>query len=65
MDARGAEGSQNTLSSEIVRRVGDRRHTAYVTMDDSSLSAGALSRVLSTLRQEEYSIRLPVETELG
>ena len=65
VDARGAEGSQNTLSSEIVRRVGDRRHTAYVTMDDSSLSAGALSRVLSTLRQEEYSIRLPVETELG
>ena len=33
-------------------------------MDDSTVSAGALSRVLSGLRAEDYNLRLPVETEL-
>ena len=55
-------------SARLARAVLDeteaKRSLAYITMDDSAVSAGALSRLLPTLRLDRYSIRLAVETEL-
>jgi peptidoglycan/xylan/chitin deacetylase (PgdA/CDA1 family) len=65
VDGRPDGRSQYALSSDILEELEGRRAVAYVTMDDTEVSAGALKRVLAGLAGEEYTVRLPVETELG
>ncbi len=60
-----AEGqTQSALAYAVLQTVDRKRSEARVLMDDSAPSAGALPRILNTLRAEEYDLRLPVETEL-
>ena len=56
--------NSSSLAYSILETVELKQSRARVLMDDSTVSAGALSRVLSGLREEDYNIRLPVETEL-
>ena len=60
-----AEGqTQSGLAYAVLQAVDLKQSEARVLMDDSTLAAGVLPRILSTLRAEAYDLRLPVETEL-
>lgn len=52
------------LTGVLLEEIGAKRRQAMVQLDDSAVSARALSRLLPQLRQTHYSLRLPVETEL-
>ena len=52
-----------TRTNRIYASVEDQRQVARITMDDTEISAAALSRLLARLEQEGYSIRAAVETE--
>ena len=56
--------SQSTLAYGVIQTVALKRSRARVLMDDSAVAAGALPRILSELREEAYSLRVPVETAL-
>ena len=60
----GKEVNVGAMNTAILQTVELKQSRARVLMDDGSLAAGALSRVLSSLREERYDLRLPVETEL-
>lgn len=50
-------------AARVFSRIEGRRSPARVWLDDTSLSASTLTRLLSRFREENYSIRPPVETE--
>jgi hypothetical protein len=52
------------LAQTILEATDAKRSLAMITMDDSAVSAGALSRLLPQFGADRYRIRLPVETEL-
>lgn len=53
------------LSSDIIKKVDAKRSFARILMTDAGSSPVALRSVLRTLREEEYDIRLAVETTLS
>ena len=65
VDGLPAEGENAaSLAYSILETVDLKQSRALVLMEDGAVSAGALSRVLAGLQEEEYSLRLPVETGL-
>ena len=63
IDGVPGERSSSTVYYQIERRLEDRESQASITLDDSSTSASVLSRLLDTLREDGYSVRLAVESE--
>ena len=63
IDGVPGERSVSTVYYQISRRLEDRKNRAGITLDDSDTSASVLSRLLSTLREDGYSVRLAVESE--
>ena len=63
IDARPGERSGSTVYRQIIRELEERERQAGITLDDSSASAEALSRLLTALREDGYSVRLAVESE--
>jgi len=57
-----------TCVQRIIRNIGTRSRTVYVTLDDSEKSAQVLNGLLSTLLdasgQKEYHVLAPVETRI-
>ena len=64
-DINGIPGqrSVSTVYYQISRRLEDRESQAGNSQADSSTSASVLSRLLSTLREDGYNVRLAVESE--
>lgn len=52
-------------ANRILKAVGQKRSQAKIILDDSTAASGALTRILSSLRADQYSFRLAVETEAG
>ncbi|MEQ2616088.1 hypothetical protein AAAT94_02765, partial [Intestinimonas aquisgranensis] len=63
IDGVPGERSSSTVYYQIERRLEERESQASITLDDSSTSASVLSRLLDTLREDGYSVRLAVESE--
>ncbi len=63
IDGVPGERSSSAVYYQISLRLEDRESRAGITLDDSSTSASVLSRLLSTLREDGYSVRLAVESE--
>ena len=63
IDGVPGERSSSTVYYQISRRLEDRESQAGITLDDSTTSASVLSRLLATLREDGYSVRLAVESE--
>ena len=57
------EQSGGSLYYQIMDRLEDRESQTWITLDDSEASSTALDRLLATLRTDEYSVRLAVESE--
>lgn len=63
IDGVPGERSSSAVYYQISSRLEDRESQARITMDDSAVSASVLSRLLATLREDGYSVRLAVESE--
>lgn len=58
-------GSASAYSAALLRSVDAKRSTARLLLDDSTLTATALTPLLRGLREEKYSIRLAVGGEVN
>ena len=56
--------ASGTVYTQLARSLESRKNTARVTLDDSDTSSVVLRRLLRTLQEGQYDLRLPVETEL-
>lgn len=54
----------STYVNRMIQTIGTRRRTVYLTLDDSSGTAGVLASLLQRMEQEEYSIITPLETRI-
>lgn len=63
IDGVPGERSSSAVYYQISSRLEDRESLARITLDDSAVSASVLSRLLATLREDGYSVRLAVESE--
>ena len=63
IDGVPGERSSSAVYYQISSRLEDRESLARITLDDSAVSASVLSRLLVTLREDGYSVRLAVESE--
>ncbi|MBC5737403.1 hypothetical protein [Lawsonibacter faecis] len=63
--AAAGSGSAAAYANALLQSIDARKAAARVTLDDSPRTAAALPRVLNGLREQNYQIRLAVETEIG
>lgn len=61
--AREGESAYSS-ASRILRTIGTRQRTVYLTMDDTSSSAQVLDRLLDQMDSGQYTILTPLETRL-
>lgn len=65
VDARPRENERaSSYAQRILRAIGTRSRTVYLTLDDSSDTARVLSGLLDAFGQEEFRMLLPMETKL-
>ena len=65
IDGRTRQGTTSAgLSASVIRAADSRSSVARILLDDSSITASALTRILNNLLQAWYDIRVPVETDL-
>lgn len=55
--------SSAAVYAQLVSSLEAKKSAARITLDDSAASAAVLRRLLGTLEEGQYNLRLPVETE--
>lgn len=65
MSALPQEGeSASACAARLIRQIGTRQRTVYLTLDDGEETARVLPTLLRQLEREQYTIQTPLETRL-